>query len=336
MENRRKGVFAFGKQTAAGSPLAAPTFAVPKLGGGIAPDEDRADLPLTGHTAGEWGEYKQRARGAGTVRILCHMEAVGLLLYEACGAQAFAAGTGGAVNHTFTLVDTIPFANPLTVWDLVGDNWERFSDCFVSKLTIRGTSGENVEVELELLAFTAVPVAAPTYTLIDAVPRAKFIGSTSKLEADNATPATVTNVENVELVIDRSGDTKYGGSLTPVLWMPNRHVGFGVGVVYDTSGNNQGWDFINATFFGGTAGVTQSQDIVKGSFEHTFGRHPALAGRFLKIASNGANWNYRAPRPESDAGGGPLEYDIDGPVVRPSGGGTEVTITLANEFVGAY
>ena len=333
--SRRIGVTAFGKQTAKGTPLAAPTYALGRSGGVIKPEFDIADLPLTGDSAARRGRYKQRGRGAGTVTLIAHPDALGLLLYEVCGAQA-ASGVGPTL-HTFTLADTIPEANPLTIWDMVGNDWWRFSDFYVGRIAIRGTSGENIIVEVSGVSLNAEAVAAPTFSLLDTEPRYKYIGSTVKLEADNATPVTVENVENVELVIDRSLELRYGAKLTPAFVIPDRNVDFSAGVVMDSSGNNQGWDYLHQAALGTTGLGAISQALASGgSFEVTFGRHPVDATRYLKIASNGANWEYDVDRPEPDPGGGPIEFDVAGIARRPAAGGTEVTITLANDVAGTY
>lgn len=332
--SKRKGLIGFAKQSARGSAAANPTFAVPKVSGGIKPRTERGDLPLTGDTIQRWGQFKQRANGGGTLTILAHPEALGLILYEVMGAQAVAAGSNGAVLHTLTMADTIPFDNPLTIWDLVGDDWWKFVDAYIGRVTIRGASGDLVFVEMEVGSFTAVPASAPTYTLAEAEPRFKYIGGTYKAEADNATPATMTNMENVELTINRDLTFHYGGSLTPNEVECERMVDFSAGVRYDSA--QQGWDFLKGAQLGLVAGTSQDQALLRGSFEAGFGRHPVLAGRLFKIVSNGANWDYDVERPDSDPAGGAIEFDVAGPVGRPSGGGTEITITLANETAGTY
>jgi hypothetical protein len=76
-----------------------------------------------------------------------------------------------------------------------------------------------------------------------------------------------------------------------------------------------------------------TQELLSGSWEATFGKHPGSYAGSLLIASNGANWQYGVERPDSDPGGGPLEMDIAGPVIAPTGGGTEFTATLVNTTV---
>ena len=333
--SRRIGLFCFGKQAAKGTPLAAPTYSLGVVSGVISPQFDVSDLPLTGDSAARRGRYKQRGRGGGTVTLLAHPDALGLLLYEVCGSQTISGA--GPFTHTFPIIDTIPEANPLTVWSMVGNDWWRFSDAYVNRVTIRGTSGENVVVEVEVVCGNAEAVAAPVYTLLGKEPRLKFIGSVVKLEANAAVPVTVDNVESVECAINRAFTVKYGTSLTPIRVVPDRNIDFSAGVTFDSSGNNQGWDYLHQAALGTTGTGAISQNMADGgSFEVTFGRHPADPAKFLRIASNGANWEYGVDRPAPDPAGGPIEFDVAGIVERPAAGGSEVAITLVNDVAALY
>jgi hypothetical protein len=252
------------------------------------------------------------------------------------GSEALS-GSGPTWTHTFTMNDALP--NPMTVWTLVGDDWWRFADTYIQRMTLRGSSGENVTLEMDLLSYQARRRgggAGLTYTQANEDPRFKYIGSVVQMEADSATPATMTNVENVELVIDRALELRYGASLTPTQHIPMRNIDFSAGIVYDTAGN-QGWDFLTGAHLGSVTAVTGdvTQNLVKGSFNVNFGIHPSTDASDLIIASNGAAWQYGVERPDPDPGGGPLEMDIAGPVVSPPGS-TEITVTLINTQSTAY
>jgi hypothetical protein len=334
-ESTKQGVLAFGRQTTKGTPLASPTFAIPKLGGGVADQTDLAELALTGPTLSRFGQYKQRAWGGGTVQFLAHPEALGLLIYEVMGAQAVSGA--GPYIHTFTMADTIPNANPLTVWDMVGNNWMRFTDMWVNRLKFASESGNYVECEAEFLGLTYADVAAPTLpTLAPAEPRFKFIGSTTKAEADSATPATMTNITGVEIEIARDLQAQYGSAITPFDITPNnRIIDATLRIQYDSA--QQGWDFYNWSATGQAAtGGTASQLLPKGSFDITFGRHPVSSPRALQIASNGALWEYSVQRPEASPTGGPVEIEAIGQLVRHATGLTEVTVTLTNDTTAVY
>ena len=139
-------------------------------------------------------------------------------------------------------------------------------------------------------------------------------------------------------MIRRALELRYGASLTPQMVVPEREVDFSATITYSEEGNNQGWDFLEGAALGdvgATGGPTQ--DLLRGSFSASFGRHPEEADRELSFVSNGANWEYDVERPDPDPGGGPIEMEPAGMVVDPDGtGGTEVTITLANDTAGVY
>lgn len=331
VQSARPGVFAFAKQSAIGTPAAAPDFAVPKSGGGIGPARDRADLPVTRASQGRAGQYVQRARAeAGALRVLGFPAPMGALLYQIMGAQTVSGA--GPYLHTFTMADAFP--TPMTVWDLVADQWFRFTDVFLTRMAILGVSGENVVCELGMVGFNGGPVSAPTYTLHDDTPRHKFIGSTVKLEADGASPVALDTAEEVALEIDRAPELRYGASLTPKHVVPVRNVSFRSALLYDPA--QQGQDFLKAARLGAVAATEMGQDIESGSFEVTFGRHPIDATKYFKIASNADNWEYDMDRPESDPGGGVLTLAPAGVVKQPAAGGSEVTIELANDEAGLY
>lgn len=334
--SKRIGVLGFAKQSTKGTPAAAPTYTLGVSGGSMKPEFDIADLPITGDTASRRGRYKQRGRGAGTVTLIAHPDALGLLLFMAAGSQTHS-GVSAPYTKTFPIVDTIPDATPMTVWSMVGNDWWRFTDCYVSKLTIAGQSGENIVVVVDLVSLNAEAVAAPTYTLLDVDPRLKYIGSVAKLEANSATPQTMTNIDSFEFVIDRSPELRYGASLTPTFVIPDRNVDFSAGVLFETSGAGQGWDFLHQAALGTTGTGAVSQNMADGgSFDIKTGRHPEDATRYLQIASTEDNWEYTVDRPEPDPAGGPIEFDIVGIVTRPAAGGSETVITLKNDVAALY
>jgi hypothetical protein len=361
-QDRRHGVLAFARQTAVGVPASAPTYALSIEGGGIKSQRDRATLPTTRPTSMRSGQFVQRAWGAGEETIIAHETAMGLLLYEACFSESVASLTGAVINvgdatinrHRFQLVDTLP-GDPLTIWSLVGDEWELFTDAFVNHLVLRGGAGDNVAVVVGVTAFGYQEgVAAPTYTLLDDQPRAKYIGATTFLEADAAPPIAVTTMESYELEIVRTLELRYGGSLTPKRALPIREVNFSGTVTYDSA--EQGWDFYHAAKRGAAAVGGPTQQICPGSFAVRNGRHPLdpNGNRFLQfyngppVAWNpvlpappagltARNWEFDVERPDADPGGGFLDMQVAGPVRDPGAGATtEVTIELFNDVVTAY
>lgn len=338
-QSRRRGLVAFGKQTAVGVPNTSPAWTVPITGGGIGIVREDDVIPVTALVSGRMGRYVQRARLEGSVRMLAHPKLLGFLLKHAMGAIS-TTGTG-PYTHTFTMAEEYPSPG-FTFYSLVGDDWLQAYDCFITSLSIRGESGGNVEVEVALGAkAAAVGVPAPTYTVTNVEPRFKFLGSTIKVDADSGSPQAVDNVEAFEVTIARDPDIRYGASLMPRVVAPDRLVDASATIAYDS--DEQGWDFYRVAISGSTATpAAASQDMREGSFEITFGVHPSSANEMLRVASGtgatGAgmrNWSYSVTRPEADPAGGAITMDVAGPLLTDGSGTTELTVQLTNDAAGS-
>lgn len=343
--SRRKGILAFAKQAAIGTPASAPDYSIPIIGGGIKDADDRADLPFTRDTAARPGQYKQRAWGGGTIRVPMFPDPMGLLIYEAMGAQNRVPGVGGPASLFHFTMDDDLISTPLTMWNMVGNDWYQFDDAFITRLALRGNSGENGELEMDVISWQVHPVGAPTLpTLHGNTPRYKYIGSTVKLSPDDGTPDEATEAQTCLLTIDRAPERRHGTKLTPSSLTPERQISMEATVTYDADVFD--WDFVHSSAFGSVTGDSLDQGIGHGSFFVEFGRHPEDATRFLRYYTGSeavdddppypVNWEYRAERPDSDPAGGSLEYTVIGPVIDPGAGGSEVTIALANDVAGAY
>jgi hypothetical protein len=331
----RKGLFVWGKQTAFGTPLSRTTGAKQAsniVSGGLKPVRDRSDLSLTSASQARRGQFIQRVRAEGTVTVLATADQVAFWLYSAMGAIS-TSGAGPNYTHTLTMADNLPFGS--TVWSLVADDWWEFSDVVVQTLTIRGESGENIVLEMALLGM-GIPrhlgTNAPSpYTVAPDDPRFKYLDSVVKMEADSDTPTVMDNVENVEFVIDRSTELRYGSHINPRQFIPSRDVDFSAGITYEPG--MQGWDFLSGSQLGSVAATGDaSQNLIKGSFDVTFGKHPSSYAGSMRIYSNGQNWEYMTERPDADPAANPIEMDLAGPVISPDGGvSTEVTAVVVNQ-----
>jgi hypothetical protein len=301
------------------------------------------DLPRIGSNLSRLGRYVTGRMGTGTVRILAHPEAVGLLLYQAAGSYSRSGST-----HTFTFADEYPFA--LTCWSSLGSGsskgktW-RFRDTFINSMRWEGNTRQNVEVEMQLTSFFYTPLASPSDIPAvsgtgasdeDESPRLKYIDSIVKL-SPNSSPATeeYDTAERVMFEIDRAPEYRYGPSLTPTMIVPDRLVNFDAGVVWDSVIGE--WDWMLEEYTGSLTGSLPTQNTPHGSFDVRFGRHPSDASKYLQMVSNGRNWEYTIERPDAEAQPGILEYDLSGIVTAPKtdlggSGTTEATLTLINDF----
>lgn len=351
--NQRSGVVAFARQTDLGTPADDPTYALPITGGGIASKRDRATLPTTRASSARSGTYIQRAWGGGTQNILAYEEPIGLLISSCMGVEDVASIGGGLSKHQFTMQEQWT-DDPLTFWSLVGDEWEVFSDCYVTKIVIAGTSGENVTLAFDILSLSPLgPMSGlvsgdpvPDYTLVEDEPREKYIGSDFWIEADAAPPVSASVMENFELSIDRTPAIKHGQFLYPKLLTPKRDIDFSCTVIYDDA--EQGWDFYHASQQGDADGQAPDQNLVAGSFAVFCGRHPddePNAGLKLycgppvaTVPTNIAttNWEYVCERPEANPTPDSLQMEVGGPVIDPGDGDSEITVELINTLATEY
>lgn len=348
--SRRFGALAFAIQPFGGPAATAPLFRVPIISGGMGPQKDWDDLPRIGVNLSRLGRYPQRARGGGTITILAHPEALGMLLYMVCGSQSNS-GTN-PTQHTYTITDEYPAGLSMTFWTNIGidgllGSTFMFADTFIGKMTMRGTSGNNLEIEMDVTSFdyraeTTVPALSGTGSSDENdEPRYKYIGSSIKLSPNLYPPTDEYSAESVMFEIDRAPDYRYGPSLTPQLIVPDRLVNFDAGWTFDSTVG--GWDFLLEEYQGSLTGISggPDQSTPRGSFDVTFGRHPNDVTRLMRILSNGRNWEYDIARPDAEAQPGVLELEAAGIVAAPNtefdGTGTsEVTITLNNDFAGDY
>src|SRR6266571_7466059 len=73
--------------------------------------------------------------------------------------------------HVFQMADVPP--PPLTIWDMVADDWYMFTDCYVASLTLHGEMGNVCTVQLGLIALGSQRVDPPVITPLPDDPRFK-------------------------------------------------------------------------------------------------------------------------------------------------------------------
>ena len=360
--SRNFGLLIAKRQATAGTPETTGTggYAMPVMDGAVSPQKEFGDLPRQGSTMLRLGRFAQRAQVGGTVSMMAHPTSLGLLLYNVMGTELAVAVSGGLTKHTFTVSDTWP--GPLTIWSSIGsgsdaDVW-RFTDAQVSRLSIQGASGENVMVEADFIAksYTKLSAGLPTgYTLEDEDPRYKYIGSKVRLDSDSAVPTLMDNVESVTWEVNRDPEIRFGPSLTPSTFAPDRQVNFSASAYYDTGSggagvtafDKRGWEFLEDAYLAALDGAPD-QGTPSGSFDVTFGRHPIDPDDpGLRLVSGGGaalpatvavqqNWDYETSRPTASGTPTLIEYDMNGVVKRPAAGSTETTVVLINDRATLY
>jgi len=337
-------------------------YAMPIMSGMLGPTKEWGDLPRQGNTLTRQGRYAQRASVGGTVTVMAHPEALGLLFYLAMGTELAVQGAGAPYAHTFVMADSWPA--PATVWASLAsgddaDVW-RFRDAYISRLRIVGESGGNLAVDMDWIAkhYTKPAAGAAGFptdyddpaVLMGADPRFKFIESVVKLDSDSDTPLEMDNVESVSFEIDRNPEIRYGPSLTPKTLAADRMVNFNADVMYSTGSgggyDRQGWNFLEDAYLS-ALNEDPDQSTPAGSFDSTFGIHPADADVGLRIVSGGgdslpntvnpqANWEFETARPDAAETPTLVNYSLNGICRVPAEGTTEATVIVSNERATLY
>jgi hypothetical protein len=359
---RNFGLLTVNKQATEGTPAADATggFSMPITGGMLTPAAEFGDLPRSGYSMARQGRFKQRVSVGGTVSVLAHPEAMGLLLYLCMGSElALGTAVAGLTPHTFVMADAWP--GPATVWASLGsgadaDVW-RFRDSYISRLRITGQSGGIYAVDLDFVGKHYTKAAAGSAgfpanynaanVLMQAEPRFKYIGSQIRMDSDSAVPTLMDNTELIEIEIDRNPAVRYGPSLTPTVIAPDRMVNFNAEVMYSTGAggsgvtafDRRGWEFLEDAYLS-ALGADPDQSTPTGSFDIQFGEHPATpsAGKLRFVSGGGAtlpttvtiqqNWEYGVNRPDASDTPDITTYRLDGTMKIPAVGTTELTAVL--------
>ena len=348
---RNFGLLTIVRQPVAGTAVTDATggYSMPIISGMVGPSKEWGELPRSGNLMTRLGRFAQRAQVGGTVTVMAHPEALGLLLYGVMGSElALGTPAGGTTPHTFVMADAWP--SQFTVWASLAsgsdaDVW-RFRDAQITRMQIQGSSGENLAVELEFVAKHYTKTAAgaagwPTgysgaAVLEDATPRFKYIGTQVKMDSDTAVPILMDNVESVTWEVDRDPEIRFGSSLTPSVFAPDRMVNFSAEANYDPA--QLGWDFIEDAYLQALAG-NPDQSTPTGSYDVTFGVHPTGSAQSLRIVSGGGatlpttvavqqNWEYGVNRPDASGDPSLISYTLDGVMASPAAGTTESTVIL--------
>lgn len=152
---------AIGRQSAKGTPQTTPKFKMRLTGGLVAPDPNVIDLPETDSSIQRSSSAKVGQQVAGAIEGFARADEISFLAYGALGATAL-----GGSTHTATASPTPPYFTLYSAFDstfLV----DRYSDCRIPELTIRGGSGQALGYSASFLGTTALhgetdPVLTPS------------------------------------------------------------------------------------------------------------------------------------------------------------------------------
>lgn len=238
----------------------------------------------------------------------------------------------GPYTHTYSLAGTIPFLSMYT--DKPGTLKETFEAGVVSGLGFTVEPATSAPLRANVKAYGKRPtVATYTVTTSKQLSDGFFTGvsgaaaTTLKIEVDNATPVTVSNIQTATITIDRPVESvPTADAIFPsYLSQGKLEVGFSMDLIWSD------WDAYRATFYGSASGSTPSGTLVTGSLEFTF-PHSVTATHSLKLTIPQAV--FVATAPDATPAGGPFTLSIEG--FAKKNAGNPITPVLVNSVSTTY
>jgi hypothetical protein len=304
----------FAKQTAKGTPAAAPAYLTRVTSADIAPAPSRERVEETGTGRDGGDRYTTVISVEGGAEFVCRPKLLGLVLYGVLGAKAVS-GTTPSFEHVLTPADDQPY---LTVWrKLANTLWEQFDDCKIVEANFSAEAGAPLMVELTInglmpTRLTSDPVGGAIETGIPLM----FSGSTYDIEAEanNAIREVAININAEQNLIQTN--QVYNSFVEPGL----RTIEVNYTELF------QDLDRYNKTIYGSDSGTAAAEEIYHGAFECTFGDTVDGPGITFTVP----NLAFMTAPLEPDPGGDPLEMEVTGEADTPDSGSI-VEATLIND-----
>lgn len=301
------------KQTAKGTPAAAPIYKFPFTGGNIGPDRSIGRLSETDSSRDRGTAYVQRQSVSGTPEVYVRDSSIGMLLLGAMGADSVT----GATNfvHTFTTSALLPY---MTFWKNTGDLvYDRYQDVFISSLAIRADAGN------PLVASFGVQGLATTFASVDPAPATPL----TKGAVYNYNEAAVTlgggatsSISSFELSIENNVNIQQTDDVTGYdVIAGTREVSLGFDMIFES-------DVEYRKFHTGTgAGTAVSSSIftTSASFTFTKGVNNEISFTFPVVA-------YEEFPVEPQPGGDPFVVPVRASI-EPVVGSSVLTAVLKNQ-----
>lgn len=330
---------ALAKQSAEGTPSAAPDFIIPVYGGNLMPREDRQPHEVADGQPYRPGGYKSRGDVEGSPEFACFPNSLGRILMGHFGVDTVSGGAD-PYSHAFTRGDSPPWhtgwiARPKPDGTSM---WEKFEDLVISSVEFAWAKGAPLRVTTGVVGKKAVgnvsaPVGGVENKLDNSEPWFTAIGSVLNLDLD-ATPA-VSRIRNVEGFTLRFGyddleliqtDEFYPRYRDPGLWT----VGFSADIVLEN------YEAYLATFYGSktASAADHSQAIVSGALDFTIPVGPvADANRTLQFLLPALQYQLSAP--DIDTSGRAVRANLTAELQRPASG-EAATVKLKNAQAAAF
>ncbi len=316
--NKSLVLVGYGKQTAKGTPIAAPTFGHGVTGGKIAKvDLDQKPDEITSAYRAPAVVLRQGVATGSDFSTRAFVKSLGLLLLGAFGSVSVT-GTGPYV-HVFSLGDDLPY---LTIFGKYDGQLVSVQDAKIDELALAWEGAKPLEVNATALGtILGFPVS---FTPGTDDSRGEFFvpgGGTFKLDVDGSTLAVARITGGSVKVANNLEVITPSASIVPDDIEPGQQTSASTLKLIPA-------DFAEwRTIVTGTAaGSAISEVPVIGSFELTF----VNGANTLKLA--GARVPFLCDFPEADPKGGPVELELKGePILPTSGTISPIVATLTND-----
>lgn len=197
-----------GRQTAKGTAQTTPAYALKVTGGDISPQRETIQLAETDSSRQEGATVVVGSRVEGTPEFYIRPSDFGLFAYAALGGLS-TGGTAPNYIHTVTPANAGPY---LTIYKTVGGLIvDRYRDCRVTSMRIRGQAGQPLSCAVTILGLTSLfNQSDPAVAVVTESP---LVYSQLVVTKGGGVPGTV---EQFEIVIENGGAPLVGdGSLSP-------------------------------------------------------------------------------------------------------------------------
>lgn len=209
----------FALQSAKGSAAASSQWRLWMANGGTAPHSVQSKGDFEETTGGRMlsDSYVSDVRVEGEPNLHVMPVSIVPLLYGALGAKAVS-GASDPYTHTLTASTALPY---LTFWQMLGSaKFEKFTDCVIAGLKLRGEAGRPLTVQPRILGIApSYLAAAETTATVERSGRFLHYDGSGALKIEGT---AVASIRSFEVDIDNGAEIIPGDSVTPHDIVPGR------------------------------------------------------------------------------------------------------------------
>ncbi|NTU88611.1 MAG: hypothetical protein HGA54_01700 [Actinobacteria bacterium] len=319
--NKLIGNIAIAKQTAQGTPAAAPTFAHPLLGGATAGFEATTKVDAETGQAYAVSAYLSEMAFGFSYDLRAYPAPIGLYLLGVLGT-CVTTGTTPNYTHVFTVDPTDMGLPHHTVWGNIGTEFVKSSDAMVDSVNLSWSANDPVKITATLAALNQAFGASLPAGGTDVAGTAYFTpaSGTFKVAGSGAVTAAV-DVTGFDITLARNLTAEYfSGSPAPGDLSIGR---FKAGVKITIKPEDLALFRTVAT--GTSGGTAPATSIIKGAFDVTV---QIDANTSLQIVGTSVPW--KCSWPSVDPSGGAVEIELSADDMLGSASVSPVTVTLKN------